>query len=91
MRNDKGDFISADWMHYKPRESDRDRYFVRGGQRIHRYDIPSYFCEENMRLIGFWLKYRKYGLPYHGGWAEQPAVVMDVIDTLETEAEKKIG
>jgi hypothetical protein len=44
-----------------------------------------------MRLIGFWLKYRKYGLPYHGGWAEQPAVVMDVIDTLETEAEKKIG
>jgi hypothetical protein len=32
-----------------------------------------------------WSRWKRFGWPYAGGWAEQPARVFDVIEALETE------
>jgi hypothetical protein len=34
-------------------------------------------------MVELWGKYKRFGLPYAGGWAEQPARVFDVIDALD--------
>lgn len=37
------------------------------------------------RAITAWGRWKRYGLPYAGGWAEQPAVAIDLIDVCEIE------
>ena len=32
-----------------------------------------------------WVRTKRHGLPFSGGWAEQPAVIMDLIDLLDAE------
>lgn len=34
-------------------------------------------------VFAAWQRIPKYGLPYVGGWAEHPAVLMDLFDTLD--------
>lgn len=33
--------------------------------------------------VELWGKYKRFGFPYAGGWAEQPARLLDVIDALD--------
>ena len=56
-----------------------------GGVLIKRVDIPNYLTNENLELIEWWNKWKLYGLPYSGGWAEQPAIYIDVIEAIEEE------
>ena len=59
------------------------------GHLIWRADIPKYRTEEAMTAIQLWSNYKCFGLPFAGGWAEQPAVVMDVLEVLENEWRKR--
>lgn len=59
------------------------------GYEICRKDIPSYMTPRAYASIDLWQKYKSYGFPFAGGWAEQPAIYMDVIDALERELKKR--
>lgn len=61
------------------------------GYEICRKDIPTYFTERAMAAIDLWQTYKLFGFPFSGGWAEQPAVYMDIIKALEIEARKRQG
>ena len=34
-------------------------------------------------MINLYVRTKRWGLPFGGGWIEQPAWVMDIIDALE--------
>ena len=55
-----------------------------GDYVIKRMDIPKYI-NWNIEKVRWWKYYNRYGFPYSGGWAEQPAIFMDVIELLENE------
>lgn len=79
------------WEDYKPSSLDKnpDRVMVLYGNEIHRAKIPEYFSAENVEAINLYTRYKLFGFPFAGGWAEQPARVMDVIETLEAESAKR--
>ena len=56
-----------------------------GGQKIRRRDIAAMFDEYTRAALDIWAGFHRFGLPYSGGWAEQPAVLMDVISAIEEE------
>lgn len=90
MRTKSG-WQSAEWEKFSPGESDRERYMVRGGYDICRYDIPAILNDPVVYYLKLWKQYKRYGWPYAGGWAEQPAVYVDIIDAIEDEADRQDG
>lgn len=59
------------------------------GYEIVRADIPKYLSRHAYEAINVWKSWTIFGMPFAGGWAEQPAVYWDVIETLEMEARKR--
>ena len=59
------------------------------GYEICRKDIPMYFTDTAARAVHLWQMYKLFGWPFAGGWAEQPAYIVDIIETLELEARKR--
>ncbi len=64
---------------------------VKSGILVRRDLIPDYFTDEAMEQIGLWNKYHTIGLPFAGGWAEQPAIYIDIIEALESQYRKVYG
>jgi hypothetical protein len=83
--------LEGGWEKYIPSERDIGREMILRGHSIKRQDIPTYFTYENMQRIEFFWKYKTLGLPFSGGWAEQPAYLVDIIIALETEIGKRNG
>lgn len=54
-----------------------------------RYTVegcPERFVTPRVReIVAMWVRTKRHGLPFSGGWAEQPAVIMDLIDLLDAE------
>jgi hypothetical protein len=59
------------------------------GYEIVRAEIPKYLTVKAFGAINLWKTWKVFGMPFAGGWAEQPAVYMDVIEALEWEARKR--
>jgi hypothetical protein len=59
------------------------------GYEICRRDIPGYLTERAVAAVRVWERFKQYGLPFAGGWAEQPAVYMDLIELFEAELAKR--
>ena len=51
---------------------------------MERRDIPTLFNDEYWGALKLWNRYKLFGLPFDGGWAEQPAAVIDVLEALES-------
>ena len=69
---------------------------VTWGYIVKRIEIPKILSDENLQETNFnqvyniWKKHKEgYGFPYSGGWAEQPAFVMDAIDMFNQEYNKR--
>ena len=75
------------WEAYKPNASDIGRIMVipKSDYAIDRSKIPEYFTEDNNAKIRFFFKYKAFGWPFNGGWAEQPAYLVDIVERLESE------
>lgn len=58
------------------------------GYEVERARIPEYLNGDHLQYVEWWLKWKKFGFPYSGGWAEQPAIYMDVLEVLEAETDK---
>ncbi len=59
------------------------------GYEICRADIPKYLTDHAWQAVNIWRTYKTFGLPFAGGWAEQPAIYWDVIEAIEAEAQKR--
>lgn len=57
----------------------------REAEIITRGDIPKYLSTENKSVLQQYAMTAKYGLPFGSGWANQPAIVMDIIWALDNE------
>lgn len=53
------------------------------GVAVERRQIPDYFTDEFTELLSAWSQTRKFGMPFAGGWAEQPCRLMDVLKDFE--------
>ena len=57
---------------------------------IRKGDIPMYFTDTVFAQIHMWQQWKLLGLPWAPlGWAEHPAVFIDVISALEAESNKR--
>lgn len=50
---------------------------------MERRDVPGLFSDEYWAALRLWNRYKLFGLPFSGGWADQPAVVVDILEALE--------
>jgi hypothetical protein len=56
-----------------------------GGFVVVRNTIPDYCTREFATALRLWSDWKRFGLPYPGGWAEQPEPIMAVIRLFEAE------
>lgn len=59
------------------------------GHEIIRAEIPKYLTQKAYDAIALWQRWKMFGMPFAGGWAEQPAVYFDVIEAFEMEWQKR--
>lgn len=84
--------MEGDWFNYKPGDDGERKMLIdtigtdnREAEVIKRKDIP-FIINENMKnILNNYHKTKIYGLPYSGGWAQQPCISMDIIWTLDNE------
>jgi len=53
------------------------------GGRVERTQIKSYFNDFYHSGMQVYNRYKRFGLPYSGGWAEQPEYLLDIIECFE--------
>ena len=53
-----------------------------------RKDIPDYLTTDNYSVLEFYNNYKRFGFAYAGGWAQQPARHIDIIQALDIEGDK---
>ena len=51
--------------------------------KVFRSEIPEYVDDCFWACADIWGRYRQFGLPFAGGWAEQPAHIIDAIEAIE--------
>ena len=61
------------------------------GEEIRRDLIPKICSPEHAAQIEMWNDYHTLGLPFDCGWAEHPAVYIDIIKPLEAVYRKNYG
>lgn len=70
---------------FKAMYGSKDRKtLLKSGVEVRRVDIPNYFKDKFLvECLNFYWKYKEYGFPFSGGWAEQLNLHMDVINTIK--------
>ena len=64
---------------------------LKNGVEVLRTEIADYFKDAfSVECVNFFTKYKDFGFPYSGGWAEQLNLHMEII-TLLTSQDKQYG
>lgn len=50
---------------------------------VKRSEVGQYCDEQFWDVLGIWHRWKRFGFPWTGGWAEQPAYLVDLIDMVE--------
>ena len=58
---------------------------ILAGYTIKANDVPSLFSVFFWECVGLWKRYKLLGMPYDGGWAQNPAHLVKIIELLENE------
>ena len=84
--------MEGEWFNYEPGDDSKRKLVIhslatdkREAEVIRRGDIPGFLTEENTGILRAYNLTKKYGLPYKGGWADQPGIVLDIIWALDCE------
>ena len=79
-------------MSYTPGDDGKRKLIIetiesgdREAEVIKRGDIPGILTPAIRSVLAQYWKCNLYGLPYSGGWAEQPCIAMDIIWALDNE------
>lgn len=85
--------MEGGWWDWEPEPEDNGREMILPVclEVIDRGDIKTqYLVPENAELINMFDGWKRTGvLPYSGGTWEQPAVMMDILMTLDVELDKR--
>jgi len=76
-------------MKILPTSMEREYVIPHTEYEIKRKEIPGFFTEAAIVQIDMWQRYKLLGLPFSCGWAEHPAVFIDIISALEAESNKR--
>lgn len=86
----------TDWQNYKPhsgifRHKEKNIGTVEEPYFVFEDEIPELINNrENIKIINMYIRSKRWGLPFMGGWANQPAWIMDIFDSLD-DIEAKYG
>lgn len=61
------------------------------GGTVKRSDIPTYWTEYYFSALSIYNRFKRFGMPFTGGWAEQPEYlvrIMEVFDALVEQHEQ---
>lgn len=58
------------------------------GVTVERAKIPEYLNEYYFSCVRIWNRYKRFGFPFDGGWAEQPAYIIEAIEVFDRLVEK---
>jgi hypothetical protein len=53
------------------------------GMTVGRDKILSYFNDYYYSCLAIYNRFKRFGLPFGGGWAEQPEYVVEIIETID--------
>lgn len=86
-------WVSNDWRNYEPTTWDAKQAPIQlpDGQQVKFSDIKAHFTDYYFSALAIWQRWRRFGLPFDGGWAEQPEYLIRVIETLEAIYEDRNG
>jgi len=48
-----------------------------------RSKIPDYFNEYYYSAVAIFNRFKRFGLPFSGGWAEQPGYLIEIIEAFD--------
>jgi hypothetical protein len=54
------------------------------GVKVKKGEIKNYFTEYYYSAVSLYNRYKRFGMPFTGGWAEQPEYLIDVIDLFDS-------
>ncbi len=53
------------------------------GKLVNKAKIPEYFTEYYHSAVMIYNRYKRFGFPWSGGWAEQPEYIVQLIEIFE--------
>lgn len=53
------------------------------GMKVVKADIPSYFNEYYYSAVMIYNRFKRFGFPWSGGWAEQPEYIVSLCEIFE--------
>ena len=53
------------------------------GYMVKANDVPALFSPMFWECVGLWKRYKLLGMPYDGGWAQNPAHLVRIIEIME--------
>jgi len=72
----------------KPGEERKDHAPWQIEPDVYTRECPEVYVRQWGWAFRLWKTTRKHGLPFSGGWADQPARVMDILTALDEEFDK---
>ncbi len=54
-----------------------------GNEWVERREVPKFFNEEFWSAYRIYSRFRRFGFPYSGGWEEQPAHIVELIEAMD--------
>jgi len=68
---------------YKPKGPTGNQVVVIGGKAYKKSEVAGLFDAGFITSYNAWTRFKRFGLPYQGGWAEQPGIILDHLETWE--------
>ena len=56
--------------------------------QVARRDILDYFNEYYLSALAIFNRYKRFGFPWKGGWAEQPDYIVNIIEMFDVTFDK---
>ena len=69
---------------YKPKGPTGNQSVLIGGVKYKKKEVAGLFDDDFILSYNQYLRFKRYGLPFSGGWAEQPGIILDTLDIWET-------
>jgi len=72
------------WENFKPLTAeDGEREMIVADSIIRRKEIPGLFSEFFRAAMAYHARYKAFGMPFAGGWAEQPERLLRVLEVVD--------
>ncbi len=57
----------------------KDHEFILYNMEFNKKEVPGLFNDNFYKIVACYNKYEMFGLPYSGGWNEQPGYILQIL------------